>query len=747
MSCRRWAVLSLVESNNKLRFIVALGVLLAGCAPKVPVLDLQTWHLSANGKDLGVVQLPSHVDKRLPKDAQTFTLVTTLTLPATLHGDDVWLLIPYYEGQATLTIDGIGGSKALRGAGWRHHNTYHWHVPSTADPHAKRTFALEVQRTFLHAAWFDTRPMLVGGSDTAMTAAIRMFNEHLALVALGILAEISLAYWLLYAFRRDARYLWFAIEVTGANVYNLDLMGVNGRFFGAYDTALTALALSIAAIASVYFLHAHFALGRPSRGWRYLMAGATVTAAICARRQDTSLAWMVAAYLTPAVILTFWVCTGMLLRNRQRGDAAIILAAWTVLTCVTASEFWAWIGQGEVFGGIRLAGVGLGIFGLMLSSLLTINYGQSVQRTDALNEELIRQVKDRSRQLHNALALAGASHAAPIALEPGQVVQGRYRIVRNLGKGGMGAVYEVLRLSDGELLALKVARHVDGSALARLAREAELGAQIRHPNIVSLLDVDVADAGFIYIVMELINGPPLATCQGELSRSLGHCLLVLQKISQGLHALHLHGVIHRDLKPANVLTNYPWQDAPMIKIADFGISKLNNSNPGVLGMASLEDAYDGSHTMMSSGLSGGAVWPAPTPSSRDNSNNSSSSNSGHEILTEYAGLIGTPRYMAPELAHGSAFLSPAADIFSLGVIAYELLMQRYPFEVPPVLGASTGSPFILPPQLSSERLKAVHPDVLALLQRCLDSQAHARPTADELSTALNVEAQAMLSAV
>lgn len=716
---------------------------MTGCAPKVPVLELQSWHLLVNGRDLGVTQLPTHVDARLPPDAQTFTLTTKVVLPPTLHGDDVWLLIPYYEGQASLAIDGVGAKATRRGAGWRHHNTYHWHVPASADPRAVRTFAIEVQRTFLHATWFDTQPLLAGASDTATTVAIRMFNESLALVALGILLEISLAYLLLYFLRRDMRYLWFAVIVMGANVYNLDLLGASGRVVGAYDTALTAFALSVSAIASVYFLHAHFPLGRPSRAWRYLLAGATAIALVCARRQDTSLAWLVAMCLGPAIIFNFWVCIGMLLHNRQRLDAAIILGAWSVVTFASVGEFCAWIGQGEIFGGVRLAGVGLGGFGLMLSLLLTTSYGQSVRRTDALNEELLRQVKDRSRQLHNALALAGASHAAPVALEAGQVVQGRYRIARNLGKGGMGAVHEVVRLSDGQLLALKVARHVDGAALARLAKEAELGSQIRHPNVVSLLDVDVADAGFIYIVMELVNGPPLAVCQGEISRSLHNSFLVLQQICEGLHALHRHGVIHRDLKPANVLTNYPWQDEPMIKIADFGISKLNSSNPGVLGMAALEEAYDGSHTMMLPSLeAASASLPAWD---RSSSSASSSSNSrDQEILTEYAGLIGTPRYMAPELAHGSAFLSPAADIFSFGVIAFELLMQRYPFEVPPVLAATEGAPFILPPPLASARLSAVHPPVLAMLQRCLDSQARGRPTAEELSTMLLQEARSML---
>src|SRR5207249_2801228 len=115
-----------------------------------------------------------------------------------------------------------------------------------------------------------------------------------------------------------------------------------------------------------------------------------------------------------------------------------------------------------------------------------------------------RQLADRAGQLASAIVRLSGS---PMHLEAGMVIEDRYRVLRELGKGGMGAVYEVERISDGKRLALKVLTGVaDRDALARFAREAQIAAQLNHPSIVSIVDVDVAKSGMLFLVMELVAG-------------------------------------------------------------------------------------------------------------------------------------------------------------------------------------------------------------------------------------------------
>src|SRR5262249_42713969 len=155
----------------------------------------------------------------------------------------------------------------------------------------------------------------------------------------------------------------------------------------------------------------------------------------------------------------------------------------------------------------------------------------------------------RSRQLAEALQRVGTVPARGSLFTAGQRIDDRYEIVRQLGAGGMGAVYEVLRASDARRLALKVlTAATTGVSLARLAREAEVAGRISHPNLVSIVDVDVSKTGELYLVMELVDGRALSDARGR-HRDVRWVLPVLAQIAQGLRALHGGGVVHRDLKP------------------------------------------------------------------------------------------------------------------------------------------------------------------------------------------------------
>jgi hypothetical protein len=267
-----------------------------------------------------------------------------------------------------------------------------------------------------------------------------------------------------------------------------------------------------------------------------------------------------------------------------------------------------------------------------------------------LRQELGHQVAERSRDLGRLLAREDAG-AGTIDLSPGAQLDARYTIVRSLGAGGMGAVYEVVRATDGEALALKVvAGSVSRANAVRFAREAEIGARIRHPNLVSIVDVGVASNGAPFLVMELVKGASLED-QRDRFGDVAWAMPLLRQIAGGLAALHDSGIVHRDMKPANVLLS--GDDAsPVARISDFGISRF-------------DEAVDAGARTAAAATATGA-------------------------------MLGTPVYMAPETAKGGRAVTAAADVYAFGIVAYEMLTGRPPFAMPPVLLAMAGQPVPAP---------------------------------------------------
>jgi hypothetical protein len=299
-----------------------------------------------------------------------------------------------------------------------------------------------------------------------------------------------------------------------------------------------------------------------------------------------------------------------------------------------------------------------------------------------LRQELGHQVAERSREIGRQLARGDASPAID-GLAPGTRFDARYTIVRALGEGGMGAVYEVVRATDGEAFALKVVTgRMSRADAIRFAREAEIGARVRHPNLVSIVDVGITASGAPFLVMDLVKGASLEDRRGRFGE-IPWAMSLLGQIARGLAALHAAGIVHRDLKPANVLLSED-DASPLARISDYGISRF-------------DDAADAR---------------APTAAA----------------ATATGSLLGTPLYMAPEMALGARAVDPAADIYAFGIVAYEMLTGRSPFAIPPVLLAMAGQSPPLPSPID-------HP-AGAVVLACLRAAPRERPDIHEVITEL-----------
>jgi len=248
------------------------------------------------------------------------------------------------------------------------------------------------------------------------------------------------------------------------------------------------------------------------------------------------------------------------------------------------------------------------------------------------------------------------------------IAGGRYRIERVLGTGAMA---KVLLAHDAELgreVAVKLldeALAADPNFRARFAREARVAAGLSHPNIVTVFDVGEAE-GRPFIVMELVPGHTLEErLQREGALSANDVLGIARQVCAGLEQAHANGLVHRDLKPGNLIE----RDDGTVKIADFGIAR----------------AVEGTE------------------------------------LTEAGTVVGTAAYLAPEQAEAGT-VTPATDLFALGVVLYELLTGRQPWKIDS-LAQLAGRREAPPPKLPAN----TPPGLRAAIERCLLPDAKDRP--------------------
>ena len=250
----------------------------------------------------------------------------------------------------------------------------------------------------------------------------------------------------------------------------------------------------------------------------------------------------------------------------------------------------------------------------------------------------------------------------------GQVVDGKYRIDALLGRGGMGTVYLATHVGTGREVALKVLAEeltANDAAVERFRREARTAGQMRHPNVVDVTDFGFAERGgerLAYLVMERLRGTTLrAVLEAEKRLSLDATVDVLDQVCAAVAEAHRLGVLHRDLKPENIHLEPGARGRYRVKVFDFGIAKLMDSvSDRPLTFAPQRDAPPTALALAET-LPGDPPQGAPAGS-----------------LTRLGAAIGTPRYMSPEQWLGRA-VDARTDVYSLGVVAYEMLAGETPF--------------------------------------------------------------------
>ena len=279
-------------------------------------------------------------------------------------------------------------------------------------------------------------------------------------------------------------------------------------------------------------------------------------------------------------------------------------------------------------------------------------------------------------------------------LEPGTLLAGRYELLDKLGEGGMGVVYRAKQINLGREVALKLLPPGEdgGDALRRFEREAKVAAALKHPNVVEIYDVGEHE-GVVFLAMELLRGAPLRALVGDAGEPLGLAatLEIACSLSEALIAAHAIGLVHRDLKPENVFVEQIAGRTTRVVVVDFGLAFITDS----------EDL-------------------------------------GRK--TQAGLVIGTPDYLSPEQAMGGE-IGPPSDLYSLGIMLYELLTGRVPF-AGNQLNVLTQHLYVNPPA-PSRRIASLPRELDELVLALLRKRPEERPAASEVFDTLELLASTL----
>ncbi|HEU4990494.1 MAG TPA: serine/threonine-protein kinase [Gemmatimonadaceae bacterium] len=217
----------------------------------------------------------------------------------------------------------------------------------------------------------------------------------------------------------------------------------------------------------------------------------------------------------------------------------------------------------------------------------------------------------------------------------GQVLDGRYRVERKVGEGGMSFVYLATDVTNQERCAIKVlsaALSKDTNAMARLKREASLGMRLAHPNVCHIMRLGETEGGLVYVVMPFVEGEILSDRNNRLGHiALDQTVSLVRDMAAGLHVAHELKIVHRDLKPENIMVCRRADGTEYAVVMDFGLAKERRAGAEL------------------------------------------------QKLTATGIILGTPEFMSPEQLRGKP-LDPRTDIYSLALLTYEMLTGRLPFQ-------------------------------------------------------------------
>jgi len=290
-------------------------------------------------------------------------------------------------------------------------------------------------------------------------------------------------------------------------------------------------------------------------------------------------------------------------------------------------------------------------------------------------------------------ATLDSSPRAPVDPLLGRVIDGRYRIEKQLGEGGMGIVYKAVHTALDKPLAIKVLRQEvskNEEILQRFRQEARSASQIGHPHIVDISDFGTLSDGATYFVMEFLPGQSLTAALiasgGKLD--VKRIVHIAQQLADALGAAHAIGIVHRDLKPDNVQLIERGGDKEFVKVLDFGIAKVGGST---------------------------------------------------SKLTKAGQVFGTPHYMSPEQCAGTP-VDARTDIYAVGVILYEMCCGVVPFDAENLMGILTKHMYEAPVPPNQRQPPADVPLALeAVIMKCLQKERAARfQSMAELSAELTV---------